>query len=69
MGANGVPGIDHEVHDRRLELPAVRPDDGQVATVLRHQSNILRQDPPKQHLELRDQFAEVEALSLDRLLA
>ena len=69
VGPDGVTGIDDEVHHRGLELAPVRPHGGQAATILGHQGDILRQDPPQQNLELGNEFAKIEAFTLDRLLA
>ena len=69
MGADSVPGVDDQVHHRRLKLTPVRPDNREVAAVFRDQGDILGQDAPQQYLELRDQLTEIKALPLDRLLA
>ena len=69
MAAQGVPGVDGQVHHRRLQLALVGADEGQVAAVVGDQPHILAQEPAEQHLELADQLAQRQGLALHRLLA
>jgi hypothetical protein len=69
VNADGVAGVDGQVHDRRLKLATVSADRRQVAAIVGGQLDVLIEHAAQQHLELADHLPQVEDLALDRLFA
>ena len=66
---HGVAGVDREVHDHLLELGNVDLDRPQIAAVHHVKRDLLADQPPQQHGEIAQDFADVEHLRAHGLLA
>ena len=66
---HGIAGVDREVHNDLLELRNIDLHRPQVAAVNGFQHHLLADQPLKQHPEIAQDFAEIEHLRPQRLLA
>jgi hypothetical protein len=68
-GWHRVPGVDRQIHDDLLDLTGVGLDHAGLLRLQNAQLDVLAEQPGEQRLQPDDDFAEIDDLGFQHLLA